>query len=84
MGSFLDKSGQGHKDTEEKDIKAKRQKDTNIIWQHRVLDALFGQPSAHNDAPVGSEININFHGVGAPLNAGHIPSHTITHGDRGD
>ena len=66
----------------EKDIKAKRGKDTNTIWQYRVLDALFGQHSAHNDAPVGSEININFHGVSAPLNAG--TSHTITHGDRGD
>ena len=76
------KSGQQHKDTGKKDLKAKRPKDTNIIWQYRVLDALFGQQSAHNDAPVGSEININFHGVSAPLNAG--TSHTITHGDRGD
>ena len=73
-------------------------KDTKLRWadfllkvaegvkrQYRVLDALFGQQSAHNDAPLGSEININFHGVGAPLNAGL--SHTITHGDnvkRGD
>ena len=67
--------------------KGKTSKGHKHHLQYRVLDALFGQHSAHNDAPVGSEININFHGVGAPLNAGHFPSHTITHGDnvkRGD
>ena len=49
-----------------------------LLSQSRVLDALFGQDSDNEAGALGSEININFHGVNAPPNT--VSSSTVDQG----